>query len=202
MKRKNIGLISAITAVVLLVAVIAGFVIAKYVQKNEFKGTANITAELGTIQLLESKAIKNLNGSYSLDTDTPVTTNTYGIVLPGYNIPKDPYVVITDKSTIAAYVYVEVVDNGLAGANITYNLTDEWTKLSVTGIHDGVIYCYNNTVNSNVPKIQILKNNELVVSDELDKNAKDLKLDFYAYMAETAAGADAKAAYQNTFSTP
>ncbi|MBR4881428.1 MAG: hypothetical protein IKU19_05805 [Clostridia bacterium] len=203
MKRKNIGLISVIAATALVFTFVIVFVFAKYVQKDTLTGTANISAKLGNIELLESKAIKNDDGSYTLDVNDPVTSNEYSVVLPGYDIPKDPYVKITNKSSIPAYVYVEVVDTNLEAAKITYEIASNWKLIEgVTGQNGGDLYVYVTSVVNDENRIEILKENKIIVSQKLDKNATDLNLSFYAYMAETASGADAKAAYQNTFATP
>ena len=214
MNRKKIALISVIAVAVIILAVVAGFVYSKYIKEDELDGTITISADLGQIQMLESPAEKQPDGSYVLDkTKDPVTSNTYPIVLPGFDIPKDPYVYITEKSSIPVYVYIEVLST-LGTSNISFNLTENWISLGQKGPKGGDVYVYGverNGVkvpvaldNAAIPddlKIPVLAGNKVIVRDQLDKNAKNLKLEFYAYMAETASGDTPAEVYTNTFST-
>lgn len=212
MNRKKIPLISVIVVAILLIAVVVGFVYSKYVREDKFTGTANISANLGQIQVLESPAEKQDNGSYVLNESAdPVTSNTYVVVLPGLDIPKNPYVYIKEKSSIPVYVYVEVL-NGLGTSNLSFDLTENWISLDLKGTNGGDVYVYGAVIdgdktpivldNNVVPDeliIPILANDKVIVSDKLNRAATDLNLNFYAYMAEVAAGSDAKSAFTNAF---
>lgn len=213
-KRAASGLL---ILVVLLASVAGGAAYAKYVtdvKLNQNKVTIN--ASLGTIELIEHKAVRLVNGDYDLLDDTAyavgteqhqhVTANAY-ILLPGLDIPKDPFVRITGKTTIEAYVFVEVVGELDDDSGITYSLTADWTKLeNVTGAHDGTVYVYKAAITNTFGDkgngdIQILKDNTVYVSQYLDKSVKDLTLTFYACMYETASGSDAASVYANNTTT-
>ena len=101
--------------------------------------------------LQEHKAERNLDGSYSL-TDQIATADPNGnynsyALLPGLDIPKDPYITIMKKTPIEAYLFVEVVEKGDVGTDgkvITYAMDSSWLKLNgVTGKHNGTVYVYN-----------------------------------------------------------
>ena len=72
------------------------------------------------------------NGVYQLDTSaTPVTEVTYGAVMPGVDLPKDPTVTIKANALKAdAYLFV-VVDNQMA-SELTYNPDSAWKSLGTS----------------------------------------------------------------------
>lgn len=190
----------------LIVALLCGLIgstYAKYVKQDSLKGSATIRAGLGKIELLEHEAIRQDDGSYTLDENSEVVANSY-ILLPGLDIPKDPFVRITEKSPIRAYVYVEVL-NTLSGSALTfevdaYNSTDNpggnWIELTgITGKKGGKLYVYTGGTGTalavtnetqNVDVIPIL-NGDVKVGQKLNsKDTTDLGLHFYAYMYEVA----------------
>lgn len=197
--------------VMLILALLCGLIgstYAKYVKQQTLEGTVTIKANLGKIELREHKAVRQEDGSYTLDKNSEVVANSY-ILLPGLDIPKDPFVRITDKTPIEAYVFVEVV-SGLAGSAVTFevdvydadsNPNGNWIKLSgVTGKNGGTVYVYKETVTSDIGPIHILKGNTVTVGQKLlHGKMNDLDLKFYACMGQTAAGADAAEVYNALF---
>lgn len=157
------------------------------------------------LELKEHGIDTNADGSYKLNT-TEVTTNKYE-VLPGVDLPKDPFVRIADKTNAPAYLYVEVVD-GL-DANMTYKLTSEWTLLSgVTGANGGAVYVYKNgeiLTKTTAPtgNIYILEDNKITVGDNVEALSEEgdtgVDLVFYGYLAQASAGNNAAAAYNTCF---
>ena len=135
----------------LIVALLCGLIgstYAKYVKQQTLEGNVTIRANLGTIELLEHKAERQNDGSYILDPKEEVNENSY-IMLPGLDIPKDPFVRIKEKSPIRAYVYVEVLntlsDSALTFEVDTYDSTDNpggnWIELTgITGKKGGKLY--------------------------------------------------------------
>lgn len=196
MNKKKIyrGVEITLAVIICALMIVCGFVLSKYVHQETHGGTINLTAKLGEITVKEHEAETDGRGSYTLDTGTdPVDSNNYSTVLPGLDIPKDPFVTVTNKSSIAAYVYVEVV-NGLKDSKITYTLADSWKLLTgVAGQHGGAVYVYTagdtvpDQITTNIGPIYILKDDTVYVSDKFDRTKDDLSLTFYACMGECSA---------------
>lgn len=123
-----------------------GAAMAKYVYQQQFSARVTFTARLAQeLRLLESKAVATQDdpkSNYKLTEET-VKSNTYEL-MPGVDIPKDPYVRITGKSPIPAYLFIEVVDQ--TNSAIEISLRPEWFPLTGEGIvpqHGGTVYYYN-----------------------------------------------------------
>lgn len=197
---------TALAALILLTALTG--VYAKYVMEQPITGTASITAKLGSVQVLESKAVPNALGEYTLNTALAVTENTYNIVIPGLDIPKDPYVVIQNKTEVPVYIFVEVV-NKLSGSEITFTIDDDcWLELTgFKGEHGGTVYVYTTNKTSaaaavaDPSPINILDGKQVTVGQELLHGlTENLALSFYASLIDTSI-ADAATAYKNVFPT-
>ena len=193
---------------VLLASLAGGAAYAKYVTQKQFDGSVTIKAELGTITLQEHTANRKEDGSYELLTST-TDKNEY-IIIPGLDIPKDPYVAVDKASAIPVYVFVEVV-SALNGSAVSYEVDEyhatknpngKWIKIGGDGYegkNGGTVYIY--TGGGEVPKqianedfsAYILKDNLVMVGQKLnakDKIQANLGLTFYACMGEVAAGKD------------
>ena len=212
----------------LILALLCGLIgstYAKYVKQQTLEGTVTIKANLGKIELLEHEAVRLSTGEYELTEkllpvhDNPETTdvdetdlgNEY-ILLPGLDIPKDPFVQITAKTPIKAYVFIKVVTNidtdnkdmttdtdPADDHNVSYTLTDNWLQISQAE-KDGVIttvYVYTAdganpaTVDECVDgdgtgTIQILKDKTIYVSQKLNVPQAGVYLNFSACMYEVA----------------
>ena len=186
----------------LLLGACIGSVAAKYIYSTQLTATVTFTAELAEkIELLERKAVSTKNdanptSNYKLTNET-VTANTYEL-MPGVDIPKDPYVKITKKTPIPAYLYVEVVDttpvitvDGTEKHIISYKMGDDWQEVTgVTGANGGKLYCYKDTVLTDTGDMQIYildggADAVVTVSDSyLAYKDSDDKLTFYAYLYE------------------
>lgn len=195
---------TALAALILLTALTG--VYAKYVMEQPITGTASITAKLGSVQVLESEAVPNALGEYTLNTALAVTENTYNIVIPGLDIPKDPYVVIHDKTEVPVYIFVEVV-NKLSGSELTFAIDDDyWLELTgFQGANGGTVYVYTTNKTSAAAavadpgRINILDGKQVTVGQELLHGlTENLGLSFYATITDTSA-ADAATAYTNVF---
>lgn len=192
-------------ATLLLLTALTG-VYAKYVVDKTITGVASITAKLGSIEVLESKAVPNALGEYTLNTALAVTENTYDIVIPGLDIPKDPYVVIHGKTEVPVYIFVEVV-NKLSGSEITFAIDDDcWLELTgFKGANAGTVYVYTTDKSSAAAAvadpgpINILKGKQVTVGQELLHGLTDnLALSFYASIIDTSI-ADAVTAYKTVY---
>lgn len=182
-----------IVVFMLFVDLILAGLYAKYLKDVSFDAKITISAHLAEeVELFEHEIIFK-NGVYVLG-EEKVTENEYYVV-PGADIPKDPQIVIKDKSVINAYLYIEVVDTiSNASSGITYQLADCWIKLDeVKGKKGGQIYVYSSdenqatllsNQNTNENPIYILENNKISVSENI--SSSDFQLDFYGYMAEVS----------------
>lgn len=190
----------------LVVALLCGLIggtYAKYVKDQTMGGTVTIQVSLGTIELWEHKADLNNDGTYTLDTTQEVLNNTY-VLLPGLDIPKDPFVRITDKSPIPVYIFVEVT-SALSGSALSFevdvydeinNRDGNWIEVAgATPKHSGKVYVYTGgtdkalAVTGNISGIYILKDNQVIVGQKLNsKETTDLGLTFYASMYQVASG--------------
>lgn len=152
-----------LTLAVLLGSLLIGNAAAKYIYRNTWQATVTFTAELADNVLLQEHVAERLdNGEYTLTADLTPTENaqTNGgnnyILLPGLDIPKDPFISIVDKSSIRSYLFLEVVetldtvtetdpvtDQAATHKPVDYSLTGDWLSLSgVTGKHGGAVYVY------------------------------------------------------------
>lgn len=203
-RRIKRGLLIGLAVQLVILAVVGGFVYSKYVKQDKLNGTLNITAELGKIQLLEHEAVKTDKGDYIfteilLPTETK-KGNTYDHVLPGLDIPKDPYIKVEGKTPIPAYIFVEVVAdenfdeyNGHVQNKLAYSLTSSWKKLDIAGENGGTVYVYVDgegnpiKVTGNISELHILVDDKIIVSQKVSI-APPAKLEFYATMAQAVNG--------------
>lgn len=184
---------------VLLVSMLGGAAFGKYIYSEKLGGKVTITANLGTITLLEHEAIRDPKlGSYSLGTKE-VTSNTYTII-PGLDIPKDPFVTVDKASPIPVYVFVEVV-SALDGSAVSFEIDDaNWKRLEIGGVpyqgaNKGWVYYYTGgtgdavAVTADISEIYILKNKQVIIGQELlHDTPSDLGLTFYACMGQAVNG--------------
>lgn len=183
--------------VILVLSVIAGTgqVSAKYTTTITHKGTLRIKTSLAKdVQIQEHKANRQSDGSYAL-TDQLVHKNEY-ILIPGLDIPKDPHILITEKTPIEAFLFLEVV-NKTGSSAISYTVDDEhWQETNFTPKNkNGTVYLHIGTddkpliLGENTPDsytVPILKNDTVEVSQKLLSNPVDETnpLEFYVYLIE------------------
>ena len=204
MPRHTKILLAALVLFCLLMAT-AQLVLGKYVFGKTVNGSFVTNAKLAdTFQLLEHQAVQNTDGSYSLSGSTLVTTNTYQLI-PGLTIPKDPYVAITGKTALGAYLYLEVVEDSLS-AQLTYAIdTTNWTLLTgAVGPHGGTVYTYAAGLiddnSTGIDHINILSGSAFTLSrTPVTGSAEALK--FCGYLIQPEAGeTTAAAAFTGKFS--
>ena len=201
----------------LLLIGLIGFAAAKYINTYE-SGTYTVTftAELAKDFILqEHEIIRNDDGSYKLatkdhtaDGEEKLTTDsqTYELI-PGLDIPKDPHVVITGKTDIPAYLYIEIVEsldsakiNGIDTKLIDYTVASCWKAVDTSvkaPQHGGTVYVYTDGTSEQNPvvlddkteglsKINILEGNTVFVSQHVKSYGTEGTdgLTFYAYLIE------------------
>lgn len=208
-KRSRLWLL--ILAAVFAGSALIGAAFAKYIKTSTFTGQLQFNAKLAdSIVLREHTAERQADGSYKL-AESYIEENIYDLI-PGLNIPKDPHVVITNKTSIEAYLYVEVVDDTPNGA-IVWAMAGRWKLLEdVVGKRkNGAVYVYTDDDGNPKPLtktegdtiIYLLKDNEIEVKQGLLGDSGSNTMTFYAAMGEVNAVTDgtpiekAKAVYKN-----
>lgn len=148
-KKKRTGLGLLILLLLLLLSLM-GFALGKYSKTLNNPGNVTFSARLAdTMTLLEHQAVRQTDGTYELDMTKTVTSNIY-ILIPGVDIPKDPHITISGRTSIPAYLFIEV-DSTLDTDTQVYKIdTDKWELLPQSGtkkvyyyksdVTDGTIY--------------------------------------------------------------
>ena len=184
-------------SLIVVSAAIAGVVSAKYVKQVQTPGKITVSAKLADkIEVKEHEATRGTDGTYTLGT-AEVETNSY-MLMPGVDIPKDPFVRVTGYTGMPAYLFVKI-DNTLPGT-VTFTPASGWTALS-----DNAGVYYRELGKNNVPAegalvIPVLaadnSRNTLTVSDRLARPGQAYTLSFTAYIAQKVTGQTAAEAYQ------
>ena len=190
----------AIALVVALIAIAAFGTLAYFTAET---GPVDNTFVLGELisdnddfVLLEHEVSGNSDGTY-VTTNETVTENEYANVVPGTDLPKDPFIEIQngDALEMDAYLFVEVVAEDMDG--YTYAISDDWTLLSgVSGNNGGLVYYYGTTGIASegfTGPVEILKDNQVSVTSNEDAISTNASLDFYSYLIQ-AGGLDSVSA--------
>ena len=166
---------------------------AKYVISDNRGDSAHVASTgIKKLELLEHKANEfpeEDSGEYRLDLDTEVTRNAYEKVLPGVDIPKDPFIRLElDKAEVDYELYIKVTESNPFPENVKYELTNKWELVD----SDNCIYkykdvfeagnSYTHTDRRNV--IWILKSNRLYVSEHYVGNGQKFTLTFEAWLKQ------------------
>lgn len=186
----------------LLLLGLVSFASAKYIKTIEKEGTVTFTAKLAESFIVQEHVVeRQSDGRYTLSTTDTTTSGQSYILIPGLDIPKDPHVVITDKTEIPAYLYIEIEDTleSYDGAKVVaYTPSSDWRKTTESDQKNGDnIYVYTGggsdplaLTDTNTPaKIYILENNTVTVSQHV-KHAVEASTDgtdvikIYAYLVE------------------
>lgn len=183
----------ALILVILLITSLSGLAVGKYVFTNSFTRTVTFKAELAKDFILrERTVVRQADGQYVLAepyiTNNKLAPQRYEL-LPGLDIPKDPHVVITGKSPIPAYLFIEVVDKTPNDA-ISFTLEEQWIETTLKTPKDGgtmYVYSTNGTGPAEITEdltAYILENNKVYVSQKLHEENTDELLTVYAYLEE------------------
>lgn len=159
-KRSRLPLL--ILLLILLLLTLLGVAVGKYVTTLKNPGNVTFTANLAaSVTLQEHKAVRQLDGTYTLDkTAEPVTSNTY-ILMPGVDIPKDPYITITGRTSIPAILFIEI-ESSLDEGTQLYSVDANWSYLTTSGSKK--VYYYNADPSGT---ISILQGNQITISQKL-----------------------------------
>ena len=173
------------TPVVLIVlalalAMAAGGTYAKYATTKTVEGTLTVTANLGSIAMDESIITKS--------------------IIPGVDIPVNHKVLVTEKTSIPAYVYL-VLDINITNDTLEFSPSGEqWKKIfeTTTGDIKTIVYVYADGTNPIEVKsnVTIPVKGTLVVSQYFN-TSNEINLKFSAKMYQTAAGNTAEEVYKS-----
>ena len=212
-KSKNARkwLIRAIVVELVILISLSGYAYGKYVTQESVGGNLQITAELGKVNLQEHQAVKDEKGQYGLN-GILVQSNAYTTVLPGLDIPKDPYVTVTEKSPMPAYLFIEVWDNiplTLIGSEqkklIDYTVdTTNWKMIGTYGGKNVYVYTGGTgsavEVKANLGVTKILTDDKVIVSQYLKKMklpAVGIQINFRAVLKQCVTGMTADQIYSD-----
>ena len=204
--------VSAVALVTAAVSVATSGTKAKYTKAVTTQQVAlTVNADLAaSLEVKEHQLTGDYYDEYELSSDTLVESNAY-VLMPGVSIPKDPKVYVTGKTSIPAYLYVEVVDStnlvtSGEDAAFVYSLTGDWAKLTeVTGKNGGEVYVYNTVLQTEGENVQdfeipILTGNTITVTEKLNKGSNySGSLTFYAYMAQKVDAQDQATTFGTAF---
>ncbi len=196
-----------IVAALLLLLLLSGAV-GKYVQTISKSGTVTFTASLAeSVVLQESVVERNADGTYGYKivdgNHTYTTTGQEYALIPGVDIPKDPHIVITGKTEIPAYLYIEIVDAGdtvtIDGESVdltSYSvIAEDWNESTdISPEHGGTVYKYKNKIDDQFTAypIYILQEdgagNTITVSQHVKCSETKVTnaITIYAYLVEAA----------------
>ena len=138
------------------------------------------------------------NGVFTLKTGENLTkTNTYNNVLPGVDVPKDPFVRV-DGLKEDAYLFLVVDDN--TGEHINIQMETKW-ELYKTETNGDLVYVYEETdgdytlsANAAQNDIGILLNDTVTVSKDF-AGGDGINISFKAYIIQAAGLANRDAAW-------
>lgn len=215
--------IAAVLALLTMLSIwLVSGLFAKYTVNDSSSNSARVAA-FGSVEVKEHKAKPKTVGSsdvrsvyysgeyadmlYELDLDDEVDSNTYDVMMPGVDIPKDPFVRVT-TGEVDCELYIKIVEKNIPEEYqdrngethkpiVTYTVDPSiWQKLPDNQQDgNGVIYKYSSVIDANSAeqKISILKDNKICISQYYDAdglyNAKapesdDFSLTFSAWLVQ------------------
>ena len=209
MRSKKTWLIVACTVMVLAVSVVGtiayltdttGPVVNTFTMGKLLDDPLNFV--LKEHQAIDADENGRYDGVYEF-TDELVASNVYNTIVPGVDLPKDPFVKTNETLKLDAYVFVEVVDKTGTALQFTVD-SDKWTELAdVTGPKGGKVYVMED--NGGIAKagaflgpIAILTDDEITVDNVAITNAAAQfggTVIFYGYMIQAGGFTDYNAAW-------
>ena len=189
------GILYRIAGILLLLTLLTTCMLsrlhAKYIVSDSRYDSARVaSAGIGELKLWEHEAKETAenSGVYELDNKKTVTNNEYKKVLPGVDIPKDPYIELKiEKSEVSYELYVKVTKSNPFPDQVTFELLDEWELVDAAN----GIYKYKSVFKAGetydptgTKKIQILKDNRLYVGEYYEGKNQKFSLTFSAYLMQ------------------
>ena len=198
-KRLYILLSFALIFVVICALMSCG-IFSKYRTEAVLANQVDYTNTLAeSFKLLDVPVTVQEDGSYAVDSSSdaqPTSGFSYKLI-PGITLPAAPYVEITGKTEIPAYLYIEVKNTN---DDVSLTFDNSWTLLSgVTGKKGGTVYTYHNgeALTGDDPQAKLTFPTFTV--DTLSKVPTETEgeIRIYAYMLQKVEEQTATDAYNN-----
>lgn len=122
----------------------------------------------------------------------------YEYVVPGMDIPKNPYIITDGKNEVPCYLYTEVIKEDVPDT-VTFELQSEWQKIEgISGKNGGDVYFYSDVVEAGEKndRIEIIKDNKIYVSQHFSAD-NTFTISFVGYMIQAADGCTAEELFEN-----
>lgn len=116
MKKNLLTVIIALLGAVIFTSGLLSVTFAKYSNEIPFADGVSI-AGFGTLELHEHE-VKETDGVYELTDKIAEKENKYDKVIPGVDIPKDPYIILKGKFEVSFRVYVKILEADFPKAKI------------------------------------------------------------------------------------
>lgn len=156
------------------------------IELKEF--SVEIISEIG------EKVIQNSIYQFGSGTSSGIE---YKYVVPGVDIPKNPYVSTDGKNEVPCRLYIEVIDN--SPETISFGIREEWQKIpDIKGKEGGDIYFYKDIVKAGEAKenIGIITDNKIYVSQNF-LSESEFSISFRGYLIQTMDGYTAEDLFKN-----
>ncbi|MCH5299097.1 MAG: hypothetical protein J1E96_04965 [Ruminococcus sp.] len=164
---------------------------AKYIVSSSNSDSARVAKGIEKVEVIEHKVRFITDEKEAVEKDSVYellsgTANEehkgieYSVVLPGVDIPKDPFVRVAGTSEMSLQLCIKIVETNLPNT-VTYDIrTDDWTE----DPKGSKIYKYKDVINSDFKKdIYILKDNQIKVSEKYVGNGT-FSLAFEAWLEQ------------------
>lgn len=207
MKKKTLTIAIALVLVVALAVGATWAYLTATTGPVENTFVAGGAVKQSDLKLYEHKANQNKDGTYTLDTKTPTTANSY-TVMPGVDLPKDPTVEVAAANG-PYYLFVKVTEGANFNKNIFgYSIDDTaWKQLKdaddkdVAGVYVYTIDKTNAAILTGAVTANVLKDKVVKVADadSITLAEADCTLTFQAYACQSAGFNSAYEAFNTCF---
>ena len=208
-------LILALALIGIMILSVVGGLLAKYITERRLTGKISISGQLAeSVDIFEHTVVRGKDGTYTFKSQTEedeIKQNSY-VLMPGVDVAKDPFVKVIKFSGVESWLYVEVVESQDFPTTVTYEIEAGWEKVTgITGPNGGTVYAkaiktgmtddkvvFTTESNETVTvRAYVLKNNQLIVSDQLDRDT-NASLTFNAFIVQRSASDSTAADDYNT----
>ena len=182
MKKRTLALLMA---AVMLFGIAVGGTIAWL--RDDTDPVVN-TFTVGNIDI-DLKEHDYIQSSNSLDESKEVSSESEYKMIPGIELPKDPFVTVEANSE-KCWVFVTVTKSANFDTFMTFEMDTKWSKVEENSLT--TVYKYNTVVDASAAKqvLNVLKDKQVCVKDDVTKtqlDAVDLNptLTFKAYAVQS-----------------
>lgn len=186
--------VGSLLALVILSVCLTSWLYAKYnVSDTRYDSARVAKSGIGKLEVWEHEIeeTEENSGVYKLldGEDHLAQENEYKKVLPGVDIPKDPFIRLEIKNAEVNYfLYMKVTESAFFPETVTYKLTDEWEKVAELSDEDNGVYVYKYketiTPDFGAAEIKILKEDKLFVGEHFLGEGKTFTVTFSAYLEQ------------------